>query len=58
MSTAKVLIKNKSKVSKEERIAKLQWVLKLCVELEQEDGMDLSETKADVVNKINELSAC
>ena len=44
-------------MSKEERIAKLQWVLHLCVELEQEDGMDLSETKAEVVNKIKELSA-
>ena len=50
-------LKTSNKMSTQERIAKLQWVLHLCVELEQEDGMDLSETKAEVENKIKELSA-
>ena len=43
-------------MTKQERIAKLQWVLSLCESLEQEDGMDMSETKQEVINKINELS--
>ena len=44
-------------MSKEERIAKLQWLLQLLAELESE-GVNLPETKANVVNKINELSVC
>ena len=43
-------------MSKEERIAKLQWVLQLFSELESE-GVYLPESKALVENKIKELSA-
>lgn len=42
-------------MTKKERIAKLNWVLSLISELETE-GTSLPETKAQVVNKINELS--
>ena len=43
-------------MSKGEMADKLTYLYMLIEELEG-DGMDLSETKAEVVNKINELSA-
>jgi len=44
-------------MNKHERIAKLNWVLSLIGELESE-GTYMPKTKAQVVNRINELSAC
>jgi hypothetical protein len=44
-------------MNKQERIAKLNWVLSLIGELESE-GVYMPETKANVINRINELSAC
>ena len=43
--------------SDEERIAKLQEVLRLCVSLEQEDGVPMDATKMMVEAKIREIKA-
>lgn len=43
-------------MKKQERIAKLNWVLSLLVSLEEKDGMSFPQTKQDVINKIAELS--